>query len=85
MWIPEIITVSDYDGYFTDLVKEWCYKKITPFKSQVIRITAGPYRGNAVTCQRKGDDLHIDFYSALRNGFGGLSQDDVNKIIEKWI
>lgn len=67
------------------MVKEWCYRKTTPFKSKVIKITSGPYKGCAVSCEHKGDTLHIDFYSALRNGFGDLSQDDVNKIIEEWI
>ena len=85
---PEIEVVRDYEGYFEALVKKWVDKKEElgiPFKSKKIVITSGPYRPDAVTCKRAGDMLHIDFYAALRAGFGSLHDIHVNAIIYNWL
>lgn len=85
---PRIVTITDYDGYFTNMVQRWCHtkgKEGTPFKSAVIEITAGSYRSNAVTCASTGDTLRIDFYAALRKNFGTLTNDDINAIINEWL
>lgn len=88
--IPQIISKSDYSGYFTRLVEHWIAAKAasgTPFKSATIVITAGPWRSYAVAYEidRGSDDsvpytLNLDFYSALRTGFGQLTDEDVQGI-----
>jgi hypothetical protein len=84
--IPMIYTKKDYDGYFTELVISWCKKKTTSFKSKAIYVTAGPFRLDTVTCYHdKRGNLHIDFYSAIRSGFGALSKEEISSIIEEWL
>jgi hypothetical protein len=86
MSIPEIEVGSDYDGAFEHMVRNWCKTKTTPFKSKKLFITAGPYRSDAVTLERKeGGILHLDFYSAIRAGFGGISPAEVKEIQEEWL
>lgn len=89
---PEIKVLSDFEGYFRRLVNEWVQRKANHsdqskriFKSKQIVITAGPWRPVAVTCTFKDGVLTIDFYSALRTGFGQLSEDDINQIIEEYL
>jgi hypothetical protein len=81
---PEIEVLSDYDGYFEALVRRWVDRKTTEFKFKKIQISSGPYRADAVRVyQREGQPtVVLDFYSALRTGFGHLSETDVNAIIE---
>ena len=82
----KIRTESDYDGYFTAWVRSWMEKKKAagkPFKHKVLVVSAGPYRMYACNITERGDTLEIDFYSPLRNGFGGLSQDAIDAIVEK--
>lgn len=80
---PLIKTEKDYENYFTDWVQEWCNEKQKsgePFKHNLIVITAGPYRPSAVTYKSEGDTLHLDFYSALRRGFGEISNEEVQEL-----
>ena len=82
---PELRVDSDYDRYFERLVDGWIQRKRAAggtFAHAVVRITAGPYRSDAVTTHSKDGVLHLDFYSALRTGFGSLSEADVNAVIE---
>ena len=82
---PALRVESDYGQYFENLVSSWIERKRnegSDFKHQVVRITAGPYRPDAVTTREEGDVLHLDFYSALRAGFGGLSAEDITAIVE---
>lgn len=84
--MPEILVEKDYDGYFENLVREWCSRKQTKgneFKNNKIIITAGPYRMDAVTTRHPAPGvIHIDFYAALRTGFGHLSEQEVEQIID---
>lgn len=80
--LPKIIVLSDYDGYFKGLVEVWVGKKTSPFNHRVISITSGPYRSAAVTFRKDGDILHLDFYSAIRSGFGSLTSQDVEELIK---
>lgn len=76
---PEIIVDNDYDGYFYRLVSDLVDKKAEsgqPFKSKTIHVNAMPYLPFAVQYERKGDNLHLLFYSALHAGFGHLSEED---------
>jgi len=79
---PAIAVETDYDGYFERLVKSWVARKSGKFNHSLIHITAGPYRSAAVSFEKDGDTLHLDFYSALRTGFGALSEAEILQIIE---
>lgn len=70
---PRIVVESDYDGYFELLTREIMRAKKGPWKHQTIVVSAGPYRVDAcrVTTRSPGT-VNIDFYAALRNGFGQL-------------
>ena len=85
---PKIVTVEDYDGFFSTWVNAWVEDMVRRgllFHSSEIRVTAGPFRPDAVTCRHEGHVLHIDFYSALRTGFGSLSDEDVEQIKIHWL
>lgn len=82
---PELRVHSDYDQYFERLVDSWIQAKRQAnqsFNHTAIVVTAGPYRSAAVSYEKKGDVLHLDFYSALRTGFGSLSASDIAAITE---
>lgn len=79
---PLITVKRDYEGYFESLVRKWISSKTTPFKHQEIIINSGPYRVDAVTTHSKGNTLELDFYSAIRAGFGSLSEEEVKEIID---
>lgn len=76
-----IVVKSDYDGYFESLVRSWVARKPEP-KHKTILITAGPYRMAAVSYASDAETLYLDFYSALRRGFGCLSKEEVDEIVE---
>jgi hypothetical protein len=80
---PTIKVNSDYDGYFESLVKGWLKKKEN-FNHDIISISAGPWRSAAVSYESftKEKRIHLDFYSALRTGFGLLTESDVAEIID---
>lgn len=81
---PPVITVKqDYDDFFRRLVIGWCVLHEGPFHHKEIVITAGPWRSVAVSLDSRGDVLHMDFYSALRTGFGDLSEDERQEIIRR--
>ncbi len=83
---PKLTIEKDYEGYFERLVKSWIDQKRQAgkeFQHSEIVVTSGPYRSDAVRYRSTKDKiLHLDFYSALRRGFGELTQEDVNGIIE---
>jgi hypothetical protein len=87
MAIPNLIIISDYDGYFEALVRRWYERKQTQSERETVYISAGPYRATAVTARVSEDGrcLSLDFYSALRTGFGGLSSVEVDAIIAEWL
>ena len=82
---PTIEVESDYDGFFESLVSRWIDRKEAAgkeFKHSVVGISAGPWRSYAVSYSAKDDRIHLDFYSAVRTGFGDLSSADVEAIID---
>ena len=90
MKLIDIEVMSDYDDHFLNLVKGWILRKNHSgelFKHQKIIISAGPWRPYAVHYESSLDPdtniktLEIDFYAALRAGFGQLSEQDVNDLI----
>jgi len=81
---PALRVDSDFEGYFERLVDGWIMRKRDagePFKHGQILVTAGPYRPSAVTYESWSGTLHLDFYSALRAGFGSLSERDVEELV----
>ncbi len=83
--MPEIEVKNDYDGYFESLVRDWCKEKEDtgkPFKHEKIIITAGPYRQAAMSYLIKDKEIILDFYSAIRNGFGGFAAGEIEQILE---
>lgn len=82
---PEVIVLSDYDGYFENLVLGWVARKIETreqFNHARVTISAGPYRSYAVQFEeQENDTLHLDFYSALRNGFGSLPESAIAELV----
>lgn len=77
---PTVTVKSDYDGYFEALVRRWMARK-QEFKHREIVITSGPYRIDAVTYRSKDGVLHLDFYSALRAGFGALGSGEIDELV----
>lgn len=80
--VPKVTVIHDYDGYFESLVRGWVDRKEGPFKHQEVFVVAGPYKVEAVRYHSDGKELILDFYSALRTGFGELSEQDVKELIE---
>ena len=72
---------TDYDGYFERLVRSWIARVAHP-KHRRVLISAGPWRPYAVKYTSSGSTLHLDFYAALRSGFGELSKQDVADILQ---
>lgn len=79
---PEIVVQSDFDGYFERLVQSWIDMQDTRrFKHSKIVISAGPWRSCYVYIESKDGELHLDFYSAIRMGFGHISDAEVMQIV----
>jgi hypothetical protein len=82
---PIVEVRTDYDGYFEALVREWIDDKAesgAEFNHGVVTVNAGPYHSYAVSYEKDGTTIHLDFYSALRTGFGNLSAEDIAAIKE---
>lgn len=84
MPIPKLTVEKDYDGFFEAWVRGWMERKAPDaYQHKEIVITAGPYRPYAVSFDKTEDGvLRLDFYSALRAGFGGLLESDIKEIID---
>lgn len=80
---PEVVVESDYDGYFAGIVQHLLEIHRGPFVHRKIVVTAGPYRDSAITYHSDGEVIHLDFYSALRAGFGHLSGEDIRALSQK--
>lgn len=81
---PELRVHNDYDRYFQRLVDSWIQRKCEEgrvFAHTAVVVTAGPWRPDAVTTRSAGGVLFLDFYSAIRTGFGRLSAEDVDAIV----
>lgn len=80
---PTLVVKSDYNGYFEGLARKiisLAEQAGHEFKYKTVIVTAGPYRSDAMTVNKVPEDetaVRIDFYSALRNGFGSLEEGDL--------
>jgi hypothetical protein len=66
------------------MVQGWVDRKEAEggtFKHHTIEITAGPWRPYAVSYESKDGVLKLDFYAALRAGFGAIPSADVTALI----
>ncbi len=77
----------DYDGYFEYLAKQIVARAeaIGPIWPTQVIVNAGPWRANGLVMKRlkmadgqPGTTILMDFYSALRTGFGSLTEADVD-------
>jgi hypothetical protein len=86
---PEVVIERDYDGYFEKTVRSWVAEKVEhgeKFLHSTIVVDSGPYRSCAVDCTSDGvGKLTLDFYSAVRNGFGRLEDRHVASIKKEWL
>lgn len=87
MSAPKITVEKDYDGYFERLVRSWVDRKKETgesFNNSRIKISSGPYRPYAVSYKIEEDTntICLDFYSALRTGFGELGEDEIDQLVE---
>ena len=82
---PQIEVVKDYDGNFETLVRGWVKRKKEsgkPFTHTKIRVAAYPWLPSAVRYVSDDQTITLEFYSALRAGFGSLSEKDIEELIE---
>lgn len=84
---PEIVIKNDYDGYFEGLVRSMVKEKVAsgkPFNHTKIVVTAGPWRQSALSyaSDEETKTITLDWYAALRRGFGEFSDQDRKETIE---
>ncbi len=83
MQTPVIEVKTDFDGYFERLTKkivEIATEMNKPFRFERIEVTAGPYRCDALTINRVDEKtVNMDYYSAIRTGFGRLTEEDLQE------
>jgi len=79
---PQIEVESDYDHYFQNLVEGMVNSKKGEFKHDRIVVSSGPYRMSALSYRSEDRVMYLDFYSAIRNGFGSLSNQDIDDVID---
>lgn len=71
----KIIMENDYEGYFESWTRKFVkeLQNCPQNKIETVRVTAGPYRNHGLTYEVENDNIiHLDFYSAVRNGFGSI-------------
>lgn len=78
----EVEVVRDFDGYFEHLTRRILARADAlghALKYKVVQIDAAPYRADALRIvEVDSDTVRLDFYSALRTGFGSLSAQDLD-------
>ena len=86
---PTVTVENDYDGYFEKTVRSWVAEKVKKgekFLHSTIVVDSGPYRSCAVDCTSDGvSRVTLDFYSAVRSGFGRLEDSHVESIKKEWL
>lgn len=80
---PEVEVLSDFDGFFARLVKEWIKRHKGAFNHSKVVITSGPYRGYDVKWEKTEEGvLKLDFYSPYRLGFHLLPKEDEQEMVD---
>jgi len=81
-----INVIQDYDDYFSNWAKSLA-EELNNLNSsiKVIHVDSGPYRSYGMQYHLTGNELYLDLYSAVRNGFGsiGCSPKDLAKELEQ--
>lgn len=78
---PRIKVESDFDGYFEHRVRA-VLSKVLNCPWEEIYISAGPWRLYGMSASHRGKVLYLDFYSALRTGFGSLEDEEIQQVLE---
>lgn len=70
----EIVVINDYNNYFKNWAENLAKELDSNSNNKIKKITvnSGPYRNHGLTYTRKEEVLHLDFYSAVRTGFGSI-------------
>jgi len=79
---PQVIVIRDHDGYFERFVRWMIKEKKGEFHFKIIEVESIPYYPYGCTFEMKGDVLRLAFYSALRVGFGRLSNTEIQELID---
>ena len=79
--MTKITVASDYDGYFQKMVAD-ALEKVPECKWDEVVISAGPWRSYGMSASKSDRTLLLDFYSALRTGFGQLDKKDLLDILK---
>lgn len=77
--MPEVVVVMDFDGYFEAMVRGMVKDKIAAgqqFKHARIEVEGVPFLMSAAEYRSSGGTIRLQFYPALRTGFGSLSDED---------
>ena len=83
----KINTINDYDNYFTDWATLLANKLEQKPNNKItqIDVNSGPYRSYGMSYDVDNTTLKLDFYSAVRTGFGsiGTTTDELADILCK--
>ena len=78
----EIVVERDFDGYFEHLARRILARADAlghALKYRRVVVDAGPWRADALRVVHVDDaTVRLEFYSALRKGFGSLSGADLD-------
>jgi hypothetical protein len=78
----EVVVLHDFDGYFEHLTRRILARADAlghALRYKVVQVDAAPYRGDGLrVVEVDPDTVRLDFYSALRKGFGSLSAQDLD-------
>lgn len=73
----KVVVESDFDGYFERLAHKIVALVKKP-KYETVTVSAGPWRSYGMAVNKVDDKtVNLDFYSAIRTGFGALSDEDL--------
>lgn len=81
---PKIIIKKDFDGYFKKLVEGWVEQKVASgkkFNNKEIVVIGVPRMLSAITYKQEDQRITLCFYSALRSGFGLLTEQEIKEVI----
>ena len=78
----EVMVEHDFDGYFEHLTRRILARADAlghALKYRRVVVDAGPWRADALSVIHvDADTVRLEYYSALRKGFGSLSAEDLD-------
>ena len=88
--VIKVVTESDYENYFTQWVHGVAQElsDLPDHNIDTLEVSAGPYRsyGLDIKVDKNANKASLDFYSAIRTGFGsiGCTQKEAAEYIAKY-